>query len=477
MANKLRVSKSGSGAPTAITPDFLGQIYIDEDTGTRYEATALTEGSWVDKLSLKEDTANKKTDLSGNSDTYYPTQKAVKTAVDAKQDALGFTPENVANKKTTITSSDTDYPTCKAVETGLAAKQASLGYTAEDAANKVTSFQGNPDDTHYPSEKLVKDSLDAKQDTLNINSLTEKTTPVDDDVLLIEDSEASYAKKKVKKSALGGGSVSFGGTGVDGALNISSGTTTIDLGGVAIFIKNYSSISITGTGKLAFSNPHSRGTIIILKSQGDVKITSSTNPAIDLRNLGAYGGSAGADGGAGNGLLVAPKKGNGSLVAGSGALAGFGVGIIAPSFATKWIPLPLFTGSGGGGGRNDTYVCGGGGRGAGCLMIECGGALNISSTINASGTAGGDYVPGSGNSNGAGGGGGPSLNDTPATTWGFMGASGAGGGGGGGGVIVILYNTLTSNTGTFIVTGGAGGSIYGGAGSVGYSLVAKNPGY
>ena len=46
MTNKLRVSKSGAGAPTAITPDFLGQIYIDEDTGTRYEATALTEGSW-----------------------------------------------------------------------------------------------------------------------------------------------------------------------------------------------------------------------------------------------------------------------------------------------------------------------------------------------------------------------------------------------------------------------------------------------
>ena len=84
MANKLRVSKSGSGAPTAITPDFLGQIYIDEDTGIRYEATALTEGSWVDKLSLKENAANKKTSLTDNSDTYYPTQKAVKTAVDAK---------------------------------------------------------------------------------------------------------------------------------------------------------------------------------------------------------------------------------------------------------------------------------------------------------------------------------------------------------------------------------------------------------
>ena len=105
MANKLRVSKSGSGAPTAITPDFLGQIYIDEDTGTRYEATALTEGSWVDKLSLKENAANKKTSLADNSDTYYPTQKAVKTAVDAKQDALGYIAENADRKSTRLNSS------------------------------------------------------------------------------------------------------------------------------------------------------------------------------------------------------------------------------------------------------------------------------------------------------------------------------------------------------------------------------------
>lgn len=32
----------------------------------------------------------------------------------------------------------------------------------ENTSNKVTSFQSTPDDTHYPSEKLVKDSLDAK---------------------------------------------------------------------------------------------------------------------------------------------------------------------------------------------------------------------------------------------------------------------------------------------------------------------------
>ena len=40
--------------------------------------------------------------------------------------------------------------------------QAALGFTPEDSANKVTLFQAIPDDTHYPSEKLVKDQLDLK---------------------------------------------------------------------------------------------------------------------------------------------------------------------------------------------------------------------------------------------------------------------------------------------------------------------------
>src|ERR1035437_3459937 len=51
----------------------------------------------------------------------------------------------------------------------------------------------------------------------------------------------------------------FGGTGADGALAISSGTTTIDCANAAKVIKNYSSISITGTGTLAFSNPNTNG--------------------------------------------------------------------------------------------------------------------------------------------------------------------------------------------------------------------------
>ena len=86
----------------------------------------------------------------------------------------------------------------------------------------------------------------------------------------------------------------FGGDGSDGELEITSGTTTISATSAAIVIKNYSLISITGTGQLAFSNPNTNGTLIILKSQGNVVLTSSTNPLIDLRSMGGAGGLAGA---------------------------------------------------------------------------------------------------------------------------------------------------------------------------------------
>jgi len=50
-----------------------------------------------------------------------------------------------------------------------------LGFTPENVTNKVTSFQVTPDDIHYASEKLVKDSLDNKEDTLGYTP-TQKLT-------------------------------------------------------------------------------------------------------------------------------------------------------------------------------------------------------------------------------------------------------------------------------------------------------------
>lgn len=108
----------------------------------------------------------------------------------------------------------------------------------------------------------------------------------------------------------------FGGDGSDGALNVSSGTTNIDLGGVQVFIKNYSSISITGTGAVTFSNAHANGTIIIFKCKGDFTVTSSATWAIDALGLGAafgrkdFDGSNWCRGGNGGSCLYVEVGGN-----------------------------------------------------------------------------------------------------------------------------------------------------------------------
>ena len=215
-------------------------------------------------------------------------------------------------------------------------------------------------------------------------------------------------------------SARFGGSGADGALSISSGTTTIDLGGAQVYEKNYTSISITGTGKLAFTNPNANGTIIILRSQGNVAISSSTVPAIDVSNLGGNAGTSGT------GNIKNPTAGG----TGSGntpGTAGQGVGLTV-SISLKFIPL--ITGSGGGSSNGQESVSGG--RGGGCLYIECAGTYNCSSTIWAKGQNG----------------------TNPAGPSGVT----AGSGGGAGGGIVILYNILGSDTGTYLVTAGNGGT-------------------
>ena len=87
------------------------------------------------------------------------------TEAQAVADAMNAVYENKqTNKKNDITgdySSDNEsYPTVKAVKAFY--------------GNKVTSWSSTTSDSNYPSEKLVKDSLDAKQATL-VSGTTIKT--------------------------------------------------------------------------------------------------------------------------------------------------------------------------------------------------------------------------------------------------------------------------------------------------------------
>lgn len=259
----------------------------------------------------------------------------------------------------------------------------------------------------------------------------------------------------------------FGGTGADGALNITSGTTTIDCANQNICVKNYTSITISGTGALAFKNMASTtyGTVVILKSQGNVTVTSTNALAIDLRNGGGNSGVTGY------GLTVGARAGGGGASAVGGTA---GLGTLAAQSIYHSIPVNPGAGGGASFATNNP-----GGTGGGGLLIEVGGALNFANgTINASGGAGSGANSGTGVGAGGGGGGG-SWQD--GATGGSSGSNVSScGGGGGGGSVFLVYNTLTANSGTITVSGGSGTcglTVSGGAGGAGMSLVIKNTEY
>lgn len=243
----------------------------------------------------------------------------------------------------------------------------------------------------------------------------------------------------------------FGGDGSDGALTLTSGTTTISAASATTLFKNYTAISITSTGELDFSNPNSAGTIVVIKSQGNVTLTSS-GPSIDLRGMGAGGGAIGSNGNGPTGLLFSADsmegKGATSSTGATGGSIYSNLGFYVRTEADLYRrAIFIMCGAGGGGGRSGSDANGGtGGRGGGALYLECGGALNFTGTINASGATGGNGGTGGGSNRGAGG-----------------------GGGGAAGQVLVLYNTLTSAAGTITTTGGNGGTGGAGGGSSGTS--------
>jgi len=222
--------------------------------------------------------------------------------------------------------------------------------------------------------------------------------------------------------------------------------------GAKYFELNYTSISITSTGHLAFSNPHANGTFIVLRSQGNATLTCSPAPCIDVSSLGGAGGTAGGagatsggTGGSGNAFYLFTTAGGAPGSSGGGTPAGGATPTaIAPSnWATSNYSTSTLTkyggqfwvGTGGGGGGSNNASnsgSGAGGRGSGSLLMEIGGSLNLTTTsaIWAKGTDG-------------------TSNDL---------TYGGGGGGGTGGFVGIFYNTLTANSGTIVTTGGSGGA-------------------
>lgn len=241
----------------------------------------------------------------------------------------------------------------------------------------------------------------------------------------------------------------------DGDLTITSGTTTIDLGGAKVVILQYGEISITGTGSLGFSNPSANGTTVIILCK-KITVTSSADPAIDLRLMGAAPGAArtsavsinGIEGTEAHGFTVYDHNAGGGSTGGSTGPQGSAGSLTLTAYNPNRL-LNIFSGlldmiaPGAGGGSGGmavvgagTRVSGGGGRGGGSLAILCSGDWNVTSNINLSGQNG-ENAPG------------PTFDDADSVH---------AGGGGGGGSFFAMWRNLIADSGTVSVAGGIGGN-------------------
>jgi hypothetical protein len=231
----------------------------------------------------------------------------------------------------------------------------------------------------------------------------------------------------------------IGGNGSDGVLNVTSGTTTLDLGGLAIFERNYESVNVSTGATLTFSNPHANGTVIRIKSRGNVTIAGTINAVGMGANGGAPAGTT-AENGLNPNYIIGTENPRG-IGASTSLLDTFGDRYTLTNFYTTSLYAPktglfyIVPGAGGGGGNSGNSVGGAGGRGGGAVYIECSGELTFTGTVNTSGQNGGDGATVSGNN-----------------------GSGGGGGGGSAGMCAIRYGKLASNTGTILSAGGNGGN-------------------
>lgn len=290
---------------------------------------------------------------------------------------------------------------------------------------------------------------------------------------------------------------SYFGTGADGALNVTSGTTTLDFNNLSILIKNYSSINISAGATLAVSNVPAAGGLLVLLCQGNVTIAGtinlsgkgSTGGVAVTANLsgvsnGASAGNSGTApfnalgqtrvGGAGNGTrsngsneAAASGGGGGANVSSAGTVSGSataGGSVADASTANSAITTAILAlvasargiivGPGAGGGSGgyayeiDNYTSGSvaessgvGGIGGGGLYIACGGNYtDAGGTINLSATNGANYIE---------------TGSISITNYAI--ALGGGGGGAGGTGVAVVRGTITSS-GTYTVTAGTGGT-------------------
>lgn len=120
---------------------------------------------------------NKKNDISGDyssDNASYPTVKAVKSEFGAKVTSWSSTTADTNYPSEKLVKDSLDNKISKSQTTGLVKNDGTIDTTTKEVtSNKVTSWSGTVTDTNYPSEKLVKDTIDTKTITVEKQSTAE----------------------------------------------------------------------------------------------------------------------------------------------------------------------------------------------------------------------------------------------------------------------------------------------------------------
>lgn len=241
------------------------------------------------------------------------------------------------------------------------------------------------------------------------------------------------------------------GTGADGFLDVSAGTTTID------GLKQYTAIVVRGTGTLTHTaaaalalNVRSQGPVVAIgtgainlvgKGKAAVAGSTTTPSASAASGFGATGGSGGGGSNAGGNSGAHTQS---SSVSQQGGKTGGGAGAAGSAGEASSAVLPagwdgflhnIHGGAGGGGGGDGAAAGGNSGAGGGGMNLTASAiAVGATATFSASGA---DGVAGAAANRGGGGGGGGGILNLRAgnyfETTAIVAAGGAAGGSGGAG--------------------------------------------
>lgn len=188
--NPHKVTKAQVGLDKVLNVASYSKDEVDTKLATKSDSTHThddryyTETEIDTKVSaLNTSIANKQTSAlvtafqTTPDNTHYPSEKLVKDSLDSKADSSSLT-SHTGDKENphAVTKAQVGLGNVLNVaaysKTEIDVKVATLNTEIgkKQTANLVTEFQTTPDDTHYPSEKLVKDSIDSISSSLSTHT-------------------------------------------------------------------------------------------------------------------------------------------------------------------------------------------------------------------------------------------------------------------------------------------------------------------